>query len=223
MRRDERVTVQGPVKEQQPDGLSHGGAGWTPRPCPLKGPLPPSLARPRVASMAQGVPDYRAGGFSPHAARLWGCPLPLSGPATPSLPSPQLPTSSKADVQRHHTASAPTCAHGFGYLMCGEQGTLYPPLREQRPCQSNGRCCFRSFWNRVPPCPLEMRPRVRATAGVVSVTFWDFGVALAKEGRGRYSLQGGGGGGGPSRASSLCPATFSLTANASFNGMYNRQ
>ena len=28
MRRDERVTVQGPVKEQQPDGLSHGGGGW---------------------------------------------------------------------------------------------------------------------------------------------------------------------------------------------------
>ena len=27
MRREERVTVQGPVKEQQPDGMSHGGAG----------------------------------------------------------------------------------------------------------------------------------------------------------------------------------------------------
>ena len=25
MRREERETVQGPVKEQQPDGLSHGG------------------------------------------------------------------------------------------------------------------------------------------------------------------------------------------------------
>ena len=27
MRREERVTVQGPVKEQQPDGMSHGGGG----------------------------------------------------------------------------------------------------------------------------------------------------------------------------------------------------
>ena len=27
MRREERVTVQGPVKKQQPDGMSHGG--WT--------------------------------------------------------------------------------------------------------------------------------------------------------------------------------------------------
>ena len=27
--RDERVTVQGPVKEQQPDGMSHGGGVWT--------------------------------------------------------------------------------------------------------------------------------------------------------------------------------------------------
>ena len=26
MRREERVTVQGPVKEQQPDGMSHRGA-----------------------------------------------------------------------------------------------------------------------------------------------------------------------------------------------------
>ena len=30
MRREERVTVQGPVKKQQPDGMSHrgGGGGW---------------------------------------------------------------------------------------------------------------------------------------------------------------------------------------------------
>ena len=27
MRREERVTVQGPVKEQRPDGMSHGGLG----------------------------------------------------------------------------------------------------------------------------------------------------------------------------------------------------
>ena len=29
MRREERVTVQGPVKEQQPDGMSHRGGGET--------------------------------------------------------------------------------------------------------------------------------------------------------------------------------------------------
>ena len=28
MRREERVTVQGPVKKQRPDGMSHGGGGW---------------------------------------------------------------------------------------------------------------------------------------------------------------------------------------------------
>ena len=27
MRREERVTVEGPVKEQQPDGMSHRGGG----------------------------------------------------------------------------------------------------------------------------------------------------------------------------------------------------
>ena len=30
MRREERVTVQGPVKEQQPDGMSHRGAFGVP-------------------------------------------------------------------------------------------------------------------------------------------------------------------------------------------------
>ena len=30
MRREERVTVQGPVKEQQPDGMSHRGVCFTP-------------------------------------------------------------------------------------------------------------------------------------------------------------------------------------------------
>ena len=35
MRRDERVTVQGPVKEQQPDGMSHRGGG------PARSPPPP--------------------------------------------------------------------------------------------------------------------------------------------------------------------------------------
>ena len=37
MRREERVTVQGPVKEQQPDGMSHrggGGGGGVGRGCP---------------------------------------------------------------------------------------------------------------------------------------------------------------------------------------------
>ena len=33
MQREERVTVQGPVKEQQPNGMSHGGGG---RVCPGK-------------------------------------------------------------------------------------------------------------------------------------------------------------------------------------------
>ena len=37
MRREEWVTVQGPVKEQQPDGMPHRGGGGTP--CPL-GPPP---------------------------------------------------------------------------------------------------------------------------------------------------------------------------------------
>ena len=36
MRREERVTVQGPVKEQQPDGMSHRGLGGGGNECKKK-------------------------------------------------------------------------------------------------------------------------------------------------------------------------------------------
>ena len=39
MRREERVTVQGPVKEQQPDGMSHMGSLG----CPSPGSCDPSV------------------------------------------------------------------------------------------------------------------------------------------------------------------------------------
>ena len=46
MRREERATVQGPVKEQQRDGMSHGGGGggWTPNPRPA----PTAFFNPRT-------------------------------------------------------------------------------------------------------------------------------------------------------------------------------
>ena len=52
MRRDDRVTVQGPVKEQQHDGMSHGG-GLDPPPLPpptplFKGALPPTPSMARL-------------------------------------------------------------------------------------------------------------------------------------------------------------------------------
>ena len=61
MRREERVTVQGPVKEQQPDGMSHRGGGWTP---------PPPLKRSR----GEGVGGFWASGASRggrEAGRAW--------------------------------------------------------------------------------------------------------------------------------------------------------
>ena len=54
MRREERVTVQGPVKEQQPDGMSHR------RTPPLKGALgipPPHLGGP-AASSSERTPHF---------------------------------------------------------------------------------------------------------------------------------------------------------------------
>ena len=53
MRRDERVTVQGPVKEQQPDGMSHTGRG---HPCAPAATLPP------LASSGLGFPERTAAG-----------------------------------------------------------------------------------------------------------------------------------------------------------------
>ena len=40
MRREDRVTVQGPVKKLRPNGMSHGGGGGFPRTSPLDPPLP---------------------------------------------------------------------------------------------------------------------------------------------------------------------------------------
>ena len=45
MRREERVTVQGPVKKQQPDGMSHGG-GLMSRAAPPPPPAPLSPSKP---------------------------------------------------------------------------------------------------------------------------------------------------------------------------------
>ena len=77
MRREERVTVQGPVKKQQPDGMSHGGggaAGYTPLPSKAQaspggrvrrsGPAPghaaPSLAPPAPPSAPESVTQVDA-------------------------------------------------------------------------------------------------------------------------------------------------------------------
>ena len=48
MRREERVTVQGPVKEQQPDGMSHGGVSQNPGGAVLTS-CPPSIIKHRPA------------------------------------------------------------------------------------------------------------------------------------------------------------------------------
>ena len=46
MRRDERVTVQGPGKKQQPNGMSHGGGGGAVRVCKAQAVLVCSIPKP---------------------------------------------------------------------------------------------------------------------------------------------------------------------------------
>ena len=88
MRREERVTVQGPVKEQQPDGMSHGGGGGGPGPIAWTLPQPLCNPMPKAPNrLFLGVPCKR-------------CP-----PSTHALPS--FNKKSLALCHRHHNYWAP--------------------------------------------------------------------------------------------------------------------
>ena len=72
MRREDWVTVQGPVKEQQPDGMSHRGGGkWASVPSPP----PPQSNFPPAHGFGWGMPVTGARNRSPSAQ-----PLPVAGP-----------------------------------------------------------------------------------------------------------------------------------------------
>ena len=58
-RREERVTVQGPVKKQQPDGMSHRGAAWLILLC-LASMMLLHPARPMLPSLARMMLIYSA-------------------------------------------------------------------------------------------------------------------------------------------------------------------
>ena len=102
MRREERVTVQGPVKEQQPDGMSHRGREGRlrdPRVCvPKWGQqvLPFAAFDFPAEARAQGaVPWLRTGRFGgpmcppPGGGGVGGCDS--SGLGTPTSPHPPPP------------------------------------------------------------------------------------------------------------------------------------
>ena len=78
MRREERVTVQGPVKEQQPDGMSHRGGGEGGRRQPTKAPhdvggqtvpVPPLPTERREAH--EGHAPWTATSGPQRAAQVW--------------------------------------------------------------------------------------------------------------------------------------------------------
>ena len=87
MRRDERVTVQGPVKKQQPDGMSHGEGGrdlpppphYT-HPCPA--PRPPCPTALDVSAVEWSA-AIQSGSLLLSSRRRWRTSLPA-----PSFPSP---------------------------------------------------------------------------------------------------------------------------------------
>ena len=83
MRREERVTVQGPVKEQQPDGMSHKGLTLSPAKQSPYNPLPPF----GCAALALGMGaarDALEGGKVPATPSWAPSPCPVTVPLTPS-------------------------------------------------------------------------------------------------------------------------------------------
>ena len=114
MRREERVTVQGPVKEQQPDGMSHRG---TPPPTistPAPNPVLHLRVSPPVLPLAPARPPTPAAASPPSPCPF---PSPCHVPRQPNghgdVRVRHCPTTSGTGARR----PAPACArraHGAG-------------------------------------------------------------------------------------------------------------
>ena len=70
MRREERVTVQGPVKEQQPDGMSHGGGGGGGDGYRKRQRDPRPAGHPRVPLVAAPAPQQLAAHGQPRVPQV---------------------------------------------------------------------------------------------------------------------------------------------------------
>ena len=107
MRREERVTVQGPVKQQQPDGMSHGGGGNNMCAPPPPPPSPRALHSKRA--QGSGVCGFGGGGTG-------------SGMSTPSTLYPS--------CGGHQVQSPPVTGMP---LKGAEEGFVVVPPRAVRP------------------------------------------------------------------------------------------
>ena len=124
MRREERVTVQGPVKEQQPDGMSHRGGtgGWTggggvhfsPPPVPLN---PGSTQQHRQQQHATrtsrpGHPSVPAISICPSPIQR-GSPRPVGALGMGATSGGAPPTSTRSWAKKSHfsTKTAPNPIH----------------------------------------------------------------------------------------------------------------
>ena len=82
MRREEQVTVQGPIKKQQPDGMSHRGVRSTP------------IQSTSFASFGSGIGDGREVGF-------WECRSIKATIHAPEVAFPSTLPSSSTRVPPH--------------------------------------------------------------------------------------------------------------------------
>ena len=159
MRREERVTVQGPVKEQQPDGMSH--SGWTPPPRPTRPPplLNKALPHPPLPTrrgheqeQSQAAPASGTSGYAtPHPTSapapqlLSGAPPPPPEPMKPACVRPRWrgvrPLAARFDPPWRDRVSRP--------LAVGQPQLLRGPLWL---CQSLGRVTHLPF-TIYRPCP----------------------------------------------------------------------
>ena len=134
MRREERVTVQGPVKEQQPDGMSHRGGVSTLSPPAGGGPYQ-SVTGQQTPSAPHLKPSPPLFQYIPDRGPCWWCT-----PARPCLD----PAARHLALPRLH-GSGPTLRRTAGPTVNpAEQTVRSSAPNEPRPALGRGRhtCLF---------------------------------------------------------------------------------
>ena len=169
MRREERVTVQGPVKEQQPDGMSHGGCprpqwlgiGWAPwrrrGGCLRSSSNPPQHAKgrtgdcpgPRKGATTRRNVSHRGGGgwgtTPPFQRRPPYVPPLLPGPKLPAPPPPRL-SCTAPPLLRCCALLCPSASGSVVHLPLAVRQR--PPCPPVAPWSSAASSAPRSRWRR---------------------------------------------------------------------------
>ena len=205
MRREERVTVQGLVKEQQPDGMSHGGGGgggWDP-PTPNPRPDPPRPQKQPWPGFPWLSPPhdhtFAPGGSGPHGeSHVRGL--------CPCRPPPRGPGAGERGREGLGRPVDPSNGGEVSEWPCRRRGIPPPPTKvtavgpNEIYERETGRATFgtQSFGSQTPPPPVLTQPRPRAFAVRCSGLRVHRGAVVRPDAAARLRLRDGGP--GPPRA-----------------------